>query len=274
MKNITKEKLEQLYIIERKRRPEIAKELGISPSTVQYLATKYGLKRPRLERTRPKSHYSLNECYFEKIDSPEKAYWLGFLAADGCIQAEKGNYRLQIELSTKDRGHLEKFAKAIEFSGPIYYDREHKQVYKKITKIVLCDMIGVASKPMVLDLISHGVIPRKSKILNPPTIDKHLVSHWIRGYFDGDGSVSLVEKTQHICGSIFGTKLVMTFIAEIFQKETGTTASAHYRKKKSGWELCFHGNLLAQKVEKYLYANAMIFLERKYQKFHCLDEEV
>ena len=69
---------------------------------------------------RSKSRYSLNERYFDDIDTENKAYWLGFIAADGCVVTKKGRRHLYIELSNKDRCHIEEFRKDIEFNGPIY----------------------------------------------------------------------------------------------------------------------------------------------------------
>jgi len=269
--NITKNQIEVLYIVQRKRRHEIAEELGIEPYQVQYLAAKFGLTRPRLERTRPKSCYSFDESFFKKIDTEEKAYWLGFIAADGCIVDAKSKRCLRIELSSKDRGHLEKLKSAIKYDGPIHYDRKHHLTYNGKTDIFLCDMLQINHRELVKDFINLGVTPRKSKTLQPPVIRKSLIRHWIRGYFDGDGSVSIVESTNNICGSIFGNKQVMEFISDHFRKELDTEALSHYRKKKNGWEMCFHGNQLAKKVERYFYRNATVFLDRKYHKFHALD---
>lgn len=257
----SKEELEDLYFVKRERSQDIAIKLGISYGYLRTLLARFKMKRIPLDKPRPKSRYSINERYFEKIDTEEKAYWLGFIAADGCVQEGKSKYRLSIELSIKDRGHLEKLAKAIDFSGPIYYNKKHKQIYKNEAKIFLCDFLGITSKRMVLDLVKHGITQRKSKTIKPPNIQKKLYKHWIRGYFDGDGSVSLC-KDGNIRGQIFsGSKDVISFIRD------SCLPDASIQIYSSGFAVGFGGNQVAKKLHHYLYSGAKTFLLRKKIKF-------
>lgn len=258
---ITKEQIKELYVTQRKRRHEIAEELGIKPYQVQYLTAKFGLTRPRLERTRPKSCYSFDELFFKTIDSEDKAYWLGFIAADGCVIDTKGKRCLQIELSSKDRGHLEKLKSAIKYDGPIHYNRKHYLTHNGKTDVFLCDLLQINHTGLVRDLISHGITPRKSKTLQPPKIRKKLVRHWIRGYFDGDGSVS-IDKQGNIRGEVFsGSKSVISFIGSYILPD------AKIQEKISGCTIGFGGNNVAKRIEKFLYKNAIAFLDRKHAIF-------
>lgn len=83
------------------------------------------------ERFQGARKHKLNKSYFASIDSEEKAYWLGFLMADGCVYkgSSKNSYRLQINLSFNDRDCLEKLNESIESD----YDIKDKYVYLKST---------------------------------------------------------------------------------------------------------------------------------------------
>ena len=101
--------LKQKYCKEKLSVIEIAELCGVWKHTIYRWVYRFNLIREKVLPKRSKSRYSLNERYFEKIDNNNKAYWLGFIAADGCVSNKKGGRYLYIELSRKDRDHLEKF---------------------------------------------------------------------------------------------------------------------------------------------------------------------
>lgn len=125
---------------------------------------------------------SLNTDYFKRI-GPAQAYWLGFLAADGCVAVLRGLNRPhpQFVLSaySKDKDHLEKLKKAInaghKIVGP-YRKSGGSACHLHMTSYDLC-----------LSLERFGIIPRKSFVLRPPKLRPHLYRHWCRGIIDGDG---------------------------------------------------------------------------------------
>lgn len=118
-----------------------------------------------------------NIDYFKIIDTEDKAYWLGFIFADGCISDD--HKQLIISLQPSDIQHLEMFNKCIESDYPIMYMDNNRYITLRISR-----------KDFVKHLIDKGCVPRKSLILQFPSEDKlptHLIKHFIRGYFDGDG---------------------------------------------------------------------------------------
>lgn len=259
-----KEWLESEYVIKGRRLDDIAVQFDKDRSTIALWVKKFGLKRPRIMPVRSAKRYAVNDHYFETIDTERKAYWLGFLAADGCVQNSKGKRILTVELQSGDRDHLETLKSDLGYTGPIYYDR----VREKFGKITRSDLLQVTSWRVAAHLEGHGLPPRKSKILKPPAIEEDLVRHWIRGYFDGDGSVSIVQTTRNICGSFFGTKQVTEWIASHLQASYCTKAFAYEVVAKNGWQLCFNGNGVAARIASYLYRDATIYLQRKHAKFH------
>lgn len=136
--------------------------------------------------------YSLNEHYFEKIDTKEKAYILGFIYADGNLKDTDGYYRLAFSQHPQDREILEYIKNQLNYSGPIRYDRS--QVDKRNGQTYYHDRLQINSKDLIKDLNKHGVMQRKSLILKAPLIEQEFIGSFIRGYFDGDGTVGLYKK--------------------------------------------------------------------------------
>lgn len=147
-----------------------------------------------------KELYMRDSSFFDKIDNSEKAYWLGFFYADGCVAASTAAHPDLVELSSKDLEHLDKFKKAI------------KATKNKISKTIIRDsnyyQFNIQDKQLHDSLISHGCVPQKSKILtNLPDIPKELFKDFLRGYFDGDGSLNYdksrdVYRISFVSGSL------------------------------------------------------------------------
>ena len=194
----------------------------------------------------------INSHTFEKIDTEEKAYWLGFLFADG------GIYRNTIELSLalKDTAHLEKFKKFMAWGGNLAIDN----------KIGRCRVV-FADKITVKDLFKLGCTERKSLTLRFPTenqVPKHLIYHFIRGYFDGDGSIN--DPIKNGLGlSLLGTKSFLTSILNIF----GFDANLKVKNVKQSQEVFFFAlsGANGRWFLKNLYQDATVFLERKKERY-------
>lgn len=127
-----------------------------------------------------------NEDYFEAIDDSKKAYFLGLLYADGNIYLKRK--RVQICLCNEDSYILAEFGKALGYDGIFYSDRGRYT------------SLSLDSEKLSSDLIRLGCTPRKSLTLKFPSEDQvpeYLLSHFIRGYFDGDGSIYFRERTSN-----------------------------------------------------------------------------
>jgi hypothetical protein len=119
--------------------------------------------------------------YFRAIESPEQAYWLGFLAADGWIVTENGDLRgVGLAIHERDVNLLQQFARAVRFPGSPLRTRPHSRMMQ----------VKFTSPEMAADLTRNGVTPRKSRTILWPVLRRDLQSHYARGVFDGDGSVS------------------------------------------------------------------------------------
>ena len=132
--------------------------------------------------------HNLDEDYFSKIDNEEKAYWLGFLWADGSInktakRAAAAN-RLTLAQKHAEKSHLQKFLDALH--------ADYSIKTRKSTNICAVD---INSRQLCDDLmqLGYGTKENRTKI---PKIPALLMPHFIRGYFDGDGCLSIYE--QHV----------------------------------------------------------------------------
>jgi len=250
-----KEWLEKRYCEDKLRVTEISELCEAHKCTIYEWINYFDLEREKILPIRSKSRYSLNERYFQNIDSGNKAYWLGFIAADGCVVNKKGQRLLYIELSEKDRCHLEAFKKEIEFEGTIYEMKARGRSRPSCK-------IQVSSSRMVLDLVECGIVSNKINFLKKPNIDKKYYHHWIRGIFDGDGSISLC-KDGNLRGEFFGTEEVLKFVAS----HIPGTNRVSKKNKSEGYYHSFGGNKLANKIYNYLYKDSETYLERKRNKF-------
>lgn len=201
--------------------------------------------------------HTLNDKYFENIDTEEKAYWLGFIMADGCVYGQGCSYRFQINVASRDREALEKLNKAL---GSNYEIRDKDVRGSQVSQL------KINSTPLCKSLIRHGVIPRKSGKETMPDLPQELASHFIRGYFDGDGCITHGYKKEgwyraklSILG---GQKIIEAIIIEIKKLGCSIPPKAIQDKGKTK-ELNLSSVDTVRKFQDYIYSNATLFLERK-----------
>jgi intein/homing endonuclease len=224
--------------------------------TIKSLVKKYKFDRSTLaaifcqyniEESRRKT--KVDDSYFERIDTEHKAYWLGFLMADGYNNQKDG--KIEITLKSSDRQMLDLFNNDIQ--------SDYKISDKKIGAYNAC-RITVRSRQMSDNLAAHGCIQKKSLILKFPDIRDDLVPHFIRGYFDGDGSITSREKSYNF--HIVGTK-------DFLEKCRGYIGLSNTKLDHKGesYDLRYGGRKNAETIYEYLYEAATIFLERKHTEF-------
>lgn len=215
--------------------------------------------------------YHFNEHYFETIDTEDKAYWLGFLYADGNVHFGKDKYgkrkgcTIEITLAEKDKNHLNKLLQCLKADDN--YPLE-KRIVKSNGKEYVAYRLCLNSVVMGNDLESKGCVPNKSLILKRPNINPDLNKHFIRGYFDGDGCVHINEELNNTIYSVLGTQDILSFI----QEESGISSKISIRQvKRDGeykpfYEISIGGIKSKIIFHNYIYKDANIYLERKYVK--------
>lgn len=237
---------------------EIAEKLKKSTSTIFRYMKEYEIKSSIGSQGARKQKF--NENFFEVIDTEEKAYWLGFIAADGCIYTESsGTHRLQINLKGSDIDHLNKFQKAI---GSRY------KIVEKLVKTSPVCQLKVNSKKMCNDLRELNVIERKSIIFNPPILREELKRHFARGYWDGDGWIK-DTKRRNQNGYRYNIGIVGGHNAINYFKENIPTEFHIYKLKCNDNVLSLETSSKSAIIEMYdyLYKDATIYLDRKKDKY-------
>jgi hypothetical protein len=148
----------------------------------------------------PNRKYNINETFFDEIDSEEKAYFLGLLYADGYNHPASSH--TSIALKESDRSILEKLRDLIyNEPWPLKYKIRRKGAEGDLTNRQNQYQLCFSSKYLANKLVEFGCYPDKSLTLQFPNfLSKNLMPHFIRGYFDGDGSISLYKENNR--GSI------------------------------------------------------------------------
>ena len=190
--------------------------------------------------------YSIDESIFTSLDE-KSAYILGVIFADGNI--EKDNSRLCI--SSKDFDWLNNIAKI--FGNP--------PIKKRIRKNKEWYVLSINRKKIVSDLMKYGITENKSLTMEFPNIDKQFLRHFIRGYFDGDGSIRIDKKRGYqldfACGSGEFSKRLLTIL------NRNIYHGFHlYHKRKNYWNIRGF-NKAWKEFSNFIYKDATIYLPRK-----------
>lgn len=212
--------------------------------------------------------YYFDFDFFEEINNEYKAYWLGFLYADGCILPQDprgyGEQEFKLTLAQEDEEILQKYKEDLKSTYPIRYDTSKNKKNPNWQVQVICKY---RSQKTVDDLKKLGCVENKSLILKFPEVTqvpKNLIYHFIRGYFDGDGSISNFNNVYNI--NFVGTKDFITELANYF--EGGSIYQD--KRKTNSWYYNLGGNLQVIKAYHLMYNNANRYMLRKYNKFQPL----
>ena len=241
---------------------KIGKMYGLNNKPIAVVLKEFGIDRTGVGRRR----YSLDESYFETIDSANKAYIIGFLSADGCNFPNKGTVSMSLEECDKEI--LEKIRTETNNERPlefIDYSNKHDfgYTYKNQYRLLMF------SRKICDDLNNVGVIPNKSLRLEfSKSIPEEFIPDYIRGVFDGDGSMgvrSLETYTGTISLSITSTYSFCNTLQIILNNlhiesrisdasnNNGITAALYIYKKES-----------MKKFLDWIYKDAELYLKRKH----------
>jgi DNA-binding Lrp family transcriptional regulator len=234
------------------------------------LGSKYNIKRQTLSERFKKWGYEiinqqnkcrLNENCFDSMNTEEQFYWLGFMYADGNISKE-GN-RIEMRLSLKDRDHLEKFRKFLQLTTEIRTG--------KTNGIEFCHL-SVRNKHLWNILNNLGCSPQKSLTLTFPSLKlftkKEYILHFLRGYVDGDGCLTISKDNNKLRTrlTIVGTESFLNSINHLFSDKGYIRNKSTENYINQAFELKF-SDVPSRKLTRYLYENATIYLNRKYEKY-------
>jgi intein-encoded DNA endonuclease-like protein len=221
------------------------------------------LKRENIEIVLNNQQFTYNETFFDVIDTEEKAYWLGFLFADGYVSISP-KHIVELCLAESDRTHVEKFRDIMCREKPVAY-KESKQN----GKVFGAYRFSIINKYMVNKLVMLGCTPRKSLSLRMPEIGKDVKRHFIRGYFDGDGSLGLYG-CKASAGICCGSKEFLLELQNILSEEVLNFTQVkvlNSRRTPNVYSFTKGGKDSVIVWLDYMYEGSTVHLNRKYEKY-------
>ena len=247
--NKQKENLIKLYKIQNLSVGEISKTYKCDSSTIYRWLKYFGLYE---KKERYNAKYSLDTKYFDNIDSEQKAYILGYILSDGHVSSST------LMLCCKDFDILEKISNELQYGGRIK------------TKNNGLSELNITSKRITNKLKEYGYNNSKSYYININKIlefiPSELIRHFVRGMFDGDGSIctykySYIKNIQYHLGYT-GTKEVVDFIYKTFGLHTKIVVEGKFT-----FTCVTSCKKDVIRILHYMYDNSHIYIDRKYRKY-------
>lgn len=235
---------------------DLTKEYPISSVAINALLRRHGYVAKSQSELQRK--YSINEAFFDVIDTEEKAYFLGFLYADGYNNTHRNSVTLS--LKENDKEILEKLNNLLQPNKPLQY------VEYKTTNSTNQYRLVIANNHISQRLVDLGCYKAKTYTLEFPKekqVPSNLLRHFVRGYFDGDGWVG--EKA--IC--IVSTLNFCNSLAEILNQELNVNSyiRARHPERNNNIRMLELNRKSARKFLKWIYKDSNIHLQRKYERY-------
>jgi DNA-binding CsgD family transcriptional regulator len=250
---------------------DIGKIFNCDHKTITKILDKYNIDRVGVGLRR----YKLNENYFDKVDTPNKAYILGFFYADGSNSDSKCT--ITMSLQEEDKDILEAIRKEIGSEKPLEfldYSNKHDGGYNYKNQYRLL----MFSKHMCETLKNVGMIPNKSLALQWPTfLRDDLYSHFLRGYIDGDGYIQ-PQKWEHNV-NFLSTYDFCNKAKEYIENKLDIQCRLDEAPCKNGITtyLCVRHKNQVKKFLDYIYQDAELYLNRKYNVYiskYCMEDNI
>ena len=205
--------------------------------------------------------YHCNYHYFDQIDTPNKAYILGFLYADGCnyMNDKTAVYHWQIELQRQDADILRAMMAEIEYNGKLREVTHHYKDRDDVDSV----MFYVCNRHMCEALCRVGVHPYKTyNTAWPEWLPDHLAPHFIRGLLDGDGCI---HSRGHV--SIAGTGNLIDPMRKVIERILGIDTKLDYCNNPGCTVACRINTGNAKRFLDWIYKDADLKLQRKYDRY-------
>lgn len=227
---------------------DIGKKVGISRVTVRKYARILNLHKGNSVRL--KTH-SLNIDYFKEINTSEKAYVLGLLYADGC-NTRRG---LQLGLQEEDIDAVAFVKSQLNASNKLRFIPKAKPTWKNKWEL------SFKSTDFSNELIRVGCPPAKSLILNfPDFLEESLLPHFVRGYFDGDGSL-----IKHGAWRMSFTSSSVNFIESLHKYLSKKIEQPLFIYKSKGYSISTSKKSVIEAIINLMYVDSTFCMQRKYK---------
>lgn len=243
---------------------QISREINMNTKTIKCILNENNIVLPTMSEIKRK--YTLDEDYFDIIDSHEKAYWLGLIYSDGTVTDNV----MRISLQDRDKHILESFKECLKTNKPLYFldYKKKKETYKN----QYC--LTITSKKIVNSLNNYGVMKNKSLILDfPKNLPEEFYSSFLLGIMDGDGSISKNPKDKRC--NFLSTEMFCNYVKDYLKNNLDINSSImlnHNISHKTTRVLQISGGIQVKKFLDWIYSNSDFYLYRKkniYEKIYC-----
>ena len=238
--------------------------IGVSQKVAKRILKEQGIKiRTYEEAKQALRKYELDDDFFKK-QNPDMAYILGFIAADGNVAKNENN--ISIQLLTKDKDILEKIKVLTKSSRPLdqYITKNGQDTMK----------FSVFSAEWKKDLKVYGIMPAKTFILQPPLfLQKKYWIDYIRGYFDGDGTIYKTTGCNNRFEIAGASKEVIQWIRTFLASEYGITCTLREGNCQNGtkmFKVIYSDKEKITLLYHLFYDNKSLYLKRKKEKFEAI----
>lgn len=245
----------------------VAKEVGLHPTTVSKIIKRHGLIPYPSKHPAP-----IDETFFNQIDTREKAYFFGWLMSDGSNSLKY--YQISLRLKSTDIGVLNKLKEFIQFKGKIsiYTENPTPGTVVRNPRPSERASLQFKNKPISNALDRLGCSGNKTRnLVFPPeeVVPKHLLSHFMRGYVEGDGSFNSYSNNRDYIFQLKGTKAFIEEATQVIEQHTAARCVVR-PDNKSDWffKMTKTGRHPVLAILDWLYYDCGdMFLERKYQTY-------
>lgn len=190
--------------------------------------------------------HSIDEGFFKTIDSPKKAFWLGFICADGSIYKVRNS--LCFTITQKEKYLIERFSADVCSTYIITKVEKQKGRYGgsffKIT---------IYNQTFIENLLNAGKTYYKENLLSIPVMPDNLIKDFIRGYFEGDGSISFNISIKSWIVRVSGNQNLLTHFKNFISENLFSENKGYIGKDRTISFLSYGGNKSTKKLINYLY---------------------
>jgi len=244
---------------------ELGRQYGVYQSSVRRILIRNNVKLNN-DLQSIKRKYTLDQSWLDIIDTEAKAYFLGFMYADGYNNVARN--AIIISLQEQDKEILEKFSTLFKSNRPLSFKKKSRIGWQNQFAFT------VSSEKISTRLVELGCPQAKTFLIKFPTnqqVPHHLIRHFMRGYFDGDGSFSFWKSSKkeylRACSSIIGTVDFCESLKDILTKEINL--KGFFERKDCDNRIIalrYSSRKQVTKLVNWLYSDCEIFLSRKYKK--------
>lgn len=264
-----------------KNKLEVGKAFNCSYSVVNRILKSNGITQKFDAPTK----YQFDKNFFDIIDTEDKAYWLGFIWCDGYLMTKDRNnhteYAFKLDLMRDDYRHLEKLNKSLSSNYPIKLYNNGPSNYSG-KPVTIC-RIHISVKHFGYTLFEkYGMFANRTDVSKlKREVPEPLMKHFIRGVLEADGSFVYYtdEKSNQkkMVMSISSYEDLVVWINRFLYEEKLCESMTKLSQRHEGADgncraLNFSGRRQVQRILDYLYADANIYLDRKFVKYQELTE--